>query len=249
MKAYSLMEVKAATEEGIITGVASTPTPDRSGDVMNPRGARFKLPIPLLWQHRADSPIGHVTHATVSDKGIEVIARIARGVTDEIDRAYKLIRAGLCRGLSVGFRGIEGTPIGRGGATNWNKWELVELSCVTLAMNAEASITNVKRQDQNDRIEQLNRLIQRPLPTNDRGAQRAHDERIAAFRRLEHDIPRTLHERASIDEFHRLAAGPTHGSHIPVLGGDVVHIRPAPIVEGPPARIGNPDPVRIPRRR
>ena len=76
-------------------------------DVVEPRGAQFKLPIPFLWQHDSGHPIGHVTHAKVSAAGIEIVAKIAKGVTSEIDRAWALIKGGLVSGLSIGFKAIE----------------------------------------------------------------------------------------------------------------------------------------------
>lgn len=35
----------------IIRGTATTSSVDRAGDIVDPRGAEFKLPLPLLWQH------------------------------------------------------------------------------------------------------------------------------------------------------------------------------------------------------
>src|SRR3546814_6300765 len=85
-RAYSLLEIKAVDEEaGVITGIASTPTPDRVGDIVMPDGAAFKLPMPLLWQHDSRSPIGHVTEAKVTRKGIEVVATVSRGVSEDIE--------------------------------------------------------------------------------------------------------------------------------------------------------------------
>lgn len=43
-RAYSLLEVKAIDEEKrILTGIATTPTPDRIGDIVVPEGAEFKF--------------------------------------------------------------------------------------------------------------------------------------------------------------------------------------------------------------
>jgi len=95
-RAYSLLTVKAVDDDArIITGMATTPTADRMQDVVEPRGAQFKLPIPFLWQHDSGQPIGHVIDAKVGKGGIEIVAKIAKGVTAEIDRAYALIKAGL----------------------------------------------------------------------------------------------------------------------------------------------------------
>ena len=44
-RAYSTFEVKAVDDDaGIIEGIASTPTTDRMGDIVEPKGAQFKLP-------------------------------------------------------------------------------------------------------------------------------------------------------------------------------------------------------------
>ena len=113
-------------------------------DIVDPKGATFKLPLPLLWQHKHGEPIGHVTEATVTDKGIEVVATVAKGVTPEIDRAWKLIKAGLVRGFSIGFRGLEVEEIPNSWGVRYKKWEWLELSAVTIPANSEATITNVK---------------------------------------------------------------------------------------------------------
>jgi hypothetical protein len=59
-RAYAVLEVKSVDEDKrIITGIATTPTPDRMGDIVEPLGVKFKNPLPLLWQHRSgDKPVG-----------------------------------------------------------------------------------------------------------------------------------------------------------------------------------------------
>ncbi len=47
-KAYSLLQVKSFDDEQrIIKGIASTPSPDRADDIVDPQGAKFALPIPF----------------------------------------------------------------------------------------------------------------------------------------------------------------------------------------------------------
>ena len=147
-RAYSVLTIKSADETtGIIEGIASTPTSDREGDQMDPKGASFKLPMPFLWQHDARSPIGNVIEAKVMATGIWIKAKIEKGILPEIDRAWALIKAGLVRGLSIGFSGVEGTPL-KGGGINFTKWNWLELSAVTIPMNAEATIQVIKSADQ-----------------------------------------------------------------------------------------------------
>jgi HK97 family phage major capsid protein/HK97 family phage prohead protease len=151
-RAYSLLEIKSFDDDlRIIHGVASTPTPDRMGDVVDPKGASFKTPLPLLWQHKSDQPIGNVTSAEVTKDGITVTAQIAKGVLPRIDEAWALIKSGLVRGLSIGFRATEDPEHIKGTfGFKFNKWELLELSVVTIPANAEASITTIKSIDLQD---------------------------------------------------------------------------------------------------
>lgn len=148
-RAYSLFEIKAIDDaQGVIEGIASTPTTDRMGDIVEPKGAEFKLPLPLLWQHNAREPLGHVLTAKATDAGIAIKAKIMLGVLPEIDRAWALIKAGLVRGLSIGFRGIETQDIKGTWGQRFVKWEWLELSAVTIPANSEATIQVVKSIDE-----------------------------------------------------------------------------------------------------
>jgi HK97 family phage major capsid protein/HK97 family phage prohead protease len=147
-RAFSLLEIKRVDEDSReITGWATTPEADRMEDIVEPEGAQFKLPLPLLWQHDASQPIGQVTHAKVSKSGIEIIATIAKGVTSEIDRAWSLIKAGLVPGLSIGFQPLERERIKDSKGFRFKKWSWMELSCVTIPANAAATITMIRSID------------------------------------------------------------------------------------------------------
>src|SRR5690625_1637594 len=148
-RVYSTMVVKAVDEEAReITGIASTPGTDRMGDVVVPEGAKFNLPIPLLWQHNHDMPIGQVVSAKVTNKGIEVVAQLAKAeapiqLHGRLEEAWQSIKSGLVRGLSIGFRPIKYAFLDDGGV-EFSEWDWYELSAVTIPANAEASITSVK---------------------------------------------------------------------------------------------------------
>lgn len=152
-RAYSLLTLKAVDEEKrILTGIASTPSTDRTGDIVEPKGAEFKLPIPFLWQHNHSQPIGHVTKAKVTSAGIEVEVQIAK-IEDEgtlknrIDEAWQSIKAGLVRGMSIGFSSIESARIDGTYGVRYMKWLWLELSAVTIAANGDASIQTIKSID------------------------------------------------------------------------------------------------------
>ena len=146
-KAYSTLKVKAVTDNGnerIITGIASTPTPDRDDDIIEPSGAKFALPIPLLWQHNHNQPIGEVTEAKITDAGIEITAKIAKidedgTLKDRIDEAWQSIKSGLVKCLSVGFRTLEYNYIDSTWGLHIKEWEWYELSAVTIPANSDAS--------------------------------------------------------------------------------------------------------------
>ena len=153
-RAYSLLHVKKVDDDKrIITGIATTPSVDRMGDIVEPKGAEFKLPIPLLWQHNSAQPIGFVTRARVTNAGIEITAKIER--EDEpgelktlLDFAWQSMKKGLVRGLSIGFQPLERSRIeGDTYGQRFIKWLWLELSAVTIPANQEASITTIKTFD------------------------------------------------------------------------------------------------------
>lgn len=156
-RAYSVLEIKAVDEEErVLTGIATTPATDRADDIVEPKGAQFTLPIPFLWQHQHAAPIGHVVSAKVTEAGIEVRVKLAKvdepgKLKDRLDEAWQSIKAGLVRGLSIGFRAIEYADITGTWGRRFTKWEWLELSSVTIPMNAEASIQSVKSFDQQQR--------------------------------------------------------------------------------------------------
>lgn len=152
-RAYSLLEIKAVdAEQRIITGIATTPTADRSGDIVEPDGAQFQLPIPLLWQHDSRQPIGEVFAAKVTAAGIEIKARIAKmdepgKLKDRLDEAWQSIKSGLVKGLSIGFKSLEDADIKGTFGVRFLKWLWLELSAVTIPANADASIQSIKSID------------------------------------------------------------------------------------------------------
>jgi HK97 family phage major capsid protein/HK97 family phage prohead protease len=152
-RAYSSIQIRSVDEEKrIITGMATTPTPDSYGDIVEPKGAQFALPLPLLNQHNHDEPIGHVTNAKVTSEGIEITAKMVQiaepgSLKNRLDEAWQSIKSGLVRGLSIGFRPIEYNYMDDSGGIRFLKWVWLELSAVTIPANADASITAIKSAD------------------------------------------------------------------------------------------------------
>ena len=157
--AYSTLELKAVSEEGgkrRFTGIASTPSVDRMDDIVVPKGAVYKLPLPLLWQHNPHAPIGWVTAVRITDKQIEVDCEVHDEPTpgklkDRLDEAWQSLKAKLVRGLSIGFNALETSRIDGSYGSKFNSWEWLELSPVSVAANADCSITSIKSIDQQTR--------------------------------------------------------------------------------------------------
>lgn len=152
-RAVSLLTLKALDEDQrLIEGIASTPETDRSGDILEPKGAEFRLPMPLLWQHRQEQPIGEVIEAVVTKAGIRIKARIANvteagSLKTRLDEVWHTIKAGLVKGLSVGFKPLEAARIEGSFGVHFHKWLWLELSTVTVPDNGSATITRLKQLD------------------------------------------------------------------------------------------------------
>ncbi|WP_105476203.1 phage major capsid protein, partial [Escherichia coli] len=126
-----------------------TPSPDRDGDILEPEGAEFGSTIPFLWQHDHSRPVGQCTVRRVRE-GLEITAMLVKpepGMPSQmaarLDEAWAAIKTGLVRGLSVGFRPHEYTYLD-GGGLHFLRWELMEVSAVTVPANAECTIRTIK---------------------------------------------------------------------------------------------------------
>jgi HK97 family phage prohead protease len=152
-RACSTLVLKSIDDnERIIEGTASTARTDAAGDVLEPRGASYLLPMPLLMQHDRDRPVGEVRAVKVSDSGISIRARIAKdsGLA-YVEDAWRQLRAGLVKGLSIGAQPLAAEPIvdraGRQTGYRYTAWRWLELSAVTLPMNSDATIAMVRAFD------------------------------------------------------------------------------------------------------
>lgn len=120
---------------------ASTPDEDLAGDRINPFGAVYELPIPLLAYHKTDSPVGVVTEAHATERGIRVKARLTRGVK-LADECWALIRDGAIAAVSVGFRAIKTKPLPSGGLL-FESFRWIELSLTPTPCNVGAKIYHI----------------------------------------------------------------------------------------------------------
>lgn len=151
-RAYALLEIKSVDETARkFTGIASSSSTDRMGDIVMPEGAKFKLPLPLLWQHDSGDPIGHIVSAKVR-KGagvIEIEGEIPQisdnpALAERLNLAWSYLKNKLVRGLSIGFNPLKWEPIDDTYGYRFLEWDWLELSAVTIPANQDASITLVR---------------------------------------------------------------------------------------------------------
>lgn len=151
-RAYSTIDIKSVSDgDRVITGVATTPSPDRMGDVVEPLGAEFAAEIPALWQHAHDQPIGHVRFGKPTAKGIPFTMTLAKSdepgvLKDRLDEAWQSVKLRIVRAVSIGFRAIE-YALMEGGGVRFLKTEILELSLVTVPANADCTITSIRSID------------------------------------------------------------------------------------------------------
>jgi len=149
---YSVLNIKAVEEEQrVIRGVATTPNPDRVGDIVEPLGVQFKNPMPLLHQHDHSRPVGTVTFDRPTKDGITFEARLPKieepgPLRDRVETAWGEIKAGLVRAVSIGFRALEYAFLD-GGGIRFTETEVLELSLVSVPANADAVISTIKSID------------------------------------------------------------------------------------------------------
>lgn len=148
-RAYSLFKVKEIDDNRrVFKGVATTPTVDRVGDEIDPKGAHYSNPLTLLHQHDHRLPIGKVRFKKPTAAGIEFEAEMPiiqeeGALKQRVDTAWQEIKYDLVRAVSIGFNPIKYAFKDDGGI-EFQEIEIFELSTVSVPANAQAIITEAK---------------------------------------------------------------------------------------------------------
>jgi HK97 family phage major capsid protein len=146
----TVLQVKRASPDGrTFTGVATTPRLDRQGHSVDPAGVTFLNPLPLLFQHDQDVPIGSVIFGPATAAGIPFEATFATvdepgALRDRVELARQLVASRLIKSVSIGFRILDGAVAAIKGGFRLLRTEVVELSLVTIPSNPDAAILLVK---------------------------------------------------------------------------------------------------------
>lgn len=132
-------------EDGGLSGIAwPFGSPDRVGDVIEKGAfAGLSLPLPMLFGHDMNDPVGTWTEATEDAEGLKVKGALLVGQVSRADEVMALVKAGAVRGLSLGFLTKQATKRARGGR-NISALDLMEISLVTVPMHPGARVTSAK---------------------------------------------------------------------------------------------------------
>lgn len=152
-------EIKALKDgdenEGYFEGYGSIfNNKDLGNDIIEPGAFSKSLArkgpkaVKMLYQHKADEPIGVFDEILEDNKGLKVKGRLAMG-TQKGREVYELMKMGAIDGLSIGYRvANKGAHYDDKGKTRRIKEvDLMEISAVTFPMNPRAKIRSVKSDD------------------------------------------------------------------------------------------------------
>ncbi|WP_430251711.1 HK97 family phage prohead protease [Neorhizobium sp. DAR64860/K0K1] len=135
----------AATDSGEITGLAwPFGSPDRVGDIIEPGSFKgVSLPLPMLFGHDLNDPIGVWSTASEDGAGLQVKGTLLIGDVARAREVHALVKSGAVKGLSVGF--VTKKALARkGGGRTISALELIEVSLVTVGMHPGARVTSAK---------------------------------------------------------------------------------------------------------
>ena len=140
------MEIKELSSTGEFEGLLSVyNVVDLGKDLVEP-GAFTKTiqehgaEVPLLWQHKTDTPVGKLTLVDGPD-ALRVKGQLLMQLP-EAQKAYLLIKSGIVKGLSIGYDTVKDAMDGT--VRRLKELRLWEGSIVTFPMLPQALITAVK---------------------------------------------------------------------------------------------------------
>ena len=138
------VEIDKVDGDLIIKGFANTTVKDRSGDVIpkaawdNPKALSNYLKNPIiLANHDYSDPIGSMVSFSVSEKGLEITAKISA----DSGKWFKLIQQGIMRTFSVGFGILDAEYDSTNDTFLIKELELYEVSVVSVPCNPDSTFS------------------------------------------------------------------------------------------------------------
>ena len=150
----ALTVTKALTEEGTFEGYGSVfDVLDLDNEIVVPGAFAKSLKergeggVKMLWQHRADQPIGIWPEVKEDARGLFVQGQFALKTVRGGD-AHELLKIKALDGLSIGFRRVKWDVDQDTGITRLTEIDLWEISLVTFPANTQARVSAVKHDDE-----------------------------------------------------------------------------------------------------
>lgn len=142
-KTYQAVETKAVNEETRTLVVKiSTSTPDRSNDIVAPKGMFVKNyltnPVVAFAHNYSGLSIGKTTEIQATDDAIVAkVEFVPKGVYPLADQLFEMYKGGFMNAWSIGFIPKKWVDKEDGGR-QFDEWELLEYSAVLVPDNPEA---------------------------------------------------------------------------------------------------------------
>lgn len=159
------LAVKAVNDDGTFSGYGSVfGNEDSYGEIVAPGAFAESLaeiaakgrPVPVLWQHRSDQPIGVYSSLKEDEHGLYVEGVLLKEAVRQAAESYALMKAGAVSGLSIGYYVRQSSFDEKTGTRTLLKLDLVEISLVTFPANDEARVDAVKSKIAHGELPSLN---------------------------------------------------------------------------------------------
>lgn len=117
--------------------------PGAFAESLNERAATGD-PLPALWQHNTDQPIGGYDTLVEDEKGLKVAGFLMVNEIAQAREAHALMKRRVVKGLSIGYYITESSRDDKTGIRTLTKLDLREISIVTFPANDQAQVEAVK---------------------------------------------------------------------------------------------------------
>jgi HK97 family phage prohead protease len=143
----------SVADDGTFTGYGSVfGNVDSYGEIVEPGAFSKSLkairdsgdPLPMLWNHKSDEPIGGYTSLEEDARGLKVSGFIMIGEVARAREVHALMKRRVVKGLSIGYYTTNSSYNEKTGIRSLIELDLREVSPVTFPANVEAEVESVK---------------------------------------------------------------------------------------------------------
>ncbi len=118
--------------------------------------------IKLLWQHKVDEPIGYFSKIFEDARGLYVEGNLLLDI-QRAREAYALLKSGAISGMSIGYSVAVADYDEIVGVRMLLDVDLFEVSLVTFPANESATVTSVKKKDEDHEMAALKNSIENAM--------------------------------------------------------------------------------------